>query len=121
MLTLSVRWNEWIQFPMRYQDLPLNSRIAFTIWESGGPQGKVAVGGSTLSLFSHKCTLRRGKQKLLVHRGREADGSERTTTPSKPLKRTKMDELEKVTFSHPSTAIILLLFPDILALDHQAI
>jgi phosphatidylinositol 3-kinase len=104
-------WNEWITLPIRYCDLPLSSQITFTVWDIAGPRSQVPVGGSTFRLFGKKwcacfcladimpifCrTLRRGKHRLLLWPGREADGSMRSTTSSKMGTRDEMGRLEKV-------------------------
>ncbi|KAL4247958.1 Phosphatidylinositol 3-kinase VPS34 [Abortiporus biennis] len=89
-------WNEWITFPVRYCDLPLNSQITFTVWDISGPRSASPVGGSTFRLFGKKWTLRRGKHRLLLWPGKEADGSSDTTTPSKVGTRDEMGRLEKL-------------------------
>ena len=43
-------------------------------------------------------TLRRGKHRMLLWPGKEADGSVETTTPSKSDVRDEMGRLEKVSF-----------------------
>ncbi|KAM6504309.1 atypical/PIKK/PI3K protein kinase [Amanita muscaria] len=89
-------WNEWITFPMQYCDLPLSSQITFTAWDIAGPRNAVPVGGTTFRLFGKKMTLRRGKHRLLLWPGREADGSVETSTPSKVDTRDEMGRLEKL-------------------------
>ncbi len=44
-------WNEWINLPMKYCDLPRNSQLCLTIYECCGPGKYVPVGGTTLPLF----------------------------------------------------------------------
>lgn len=51
---IATSWNEWITLPIRYCDLPLNSQIAFTVWDTAGPRSAVPVGGSTFRLFGKK-------------------------------------------------------------------
>ncbi|KAH6909088.1 atypical/PIKK/PI3K protein kinase [Coprinopsis sp. MPI-PUGE-AT-0042] len=89
-------WNEWITFPVKYCDLPASAQIAFTVWDIGGPRTAVPVGGSTFRLFGKKWTLRRGKHRLLLWPGVEADGSVETSTPSKLEVRDEMGRLEKL-------------------------
>ena len=110
------RWNEWITFPIRYCDLPLNSQVTFTVWDIAGPRAAAPIGGSTFRLFGKKWyaseflsyflsahlsrrdarSLRRGKHRLYLWPGREADGSNETSTPSKTGTRDEMGRLEKV-------------------------
>ncbi|KAJ3525845.1 hypothetical protein NMY22_g10404 [Coprinellus aureogranulatus] len=92
----SYTWNEWITFPIRYCDLPLSSQITFTVWDIAGPRAAVPVGGSTLRLFGKKWNLRRGKHRLLLWPGVEADGSLETSTPSKLATQDEMGRLEKL-------------------------
>jgi phosphatidylinositol 3-kinase len=89
-------WNEWITLPIQYCDLPLSSQITFTVWDIAGPRAAVPVGGSTFRLFGKKWTLRRGKHRLLLWSGREADGSVDSVTPSKLETRDEMGRLEKL-------------------------
>ncbi|KAI9440788.1 atypical/PIKK/PI3K protein kinase, partial [Lactarius indigo] len=104
----SYTWNEWITLPIRYCDLPLSSQITFTVWDIAGPRAAVPVGGTTFRLFSKKwhvvasgfVTLRRGKHRMLLWLGKEADGSLETTTPSKSGTRDEMGRLEKLVKKH---------------------
>ncbi|PPQ99151.1 hypothetical protein CVT24_009341 [Panaeolus cyanescens] len=89
-------WNEWITLPIRYCDLPLSSQITFTVWDIAGPRNAVPIGGSTFRLFGKKWTLRRGKHRLLLWPGVEADGSLDTSTPSKLAAQDEMGRLEKL-------------------------
>ncbi|KAH0833172.1 kinase-like domain-containing protein [Lanmaoa asiatica] len=89
-------WNEWVSLPIRYCDLPLSSQITFTVWDIESPRLAVPVGGTTFRLFGKKWTLRRGKHRLLLWPGKEADGSMDTTTPSKLGTRDEMGQLEKL-------------------------
>ncbi|KAL0579966.1 Phosphatidylinositol (PI) 3-kinase [Marasmius crinis-equi] len=89
-------WNEWITFPVRYCDLPLGAQVTFTVWDIAGPRAAAPVGGTTFRLFGKKGTLRRGKHRLLLWPGIEADGSVDSTTPSKLEVRDEMGRLEKL-------------------------
>lgn len=82
------RWNEWLTLPINYASLPLNARIALTLWDSSptggrGAQGHaIPFGGTTLALFDKDNQLHKGRQKCLVYRHEAADGNDDTTTPS---------------------------------------
>ncbi|KAJ8508903.1 hypothetical protein ONZ45_g8861 [Pleurotus djamor] len=89
-------WNEWITFPLRYCDLPLNSQVTFTIWDIAGPRAAMPLGGSTFRLFGKKWTLRQGKHRLWLWPGVEADGANDTNTPSKLDHSDEMGRLEKL-------------------------
>ena len=82
------RWNEWLTLPIPYKSLPLNSYLAVTVWDLSPTGGKdaqghaIPFGGTTLPLFDKDNQLQKGRQKCLVHRNRQADGNDNTTTPS---------------------------------------
>jgi phosphatidylinositol 3-kinase len=74
----------------------MTSQIAFTIWDVQGAGKAVPVGGTTMSMFNTKRfqltpaftlstadfrTLKRGQQRLYVHREVEADPRLDSTTP----------------------------------------
>ncbi len=44
-------WNEWINLPMKYCDLPRNAQLCLTIYECCGPGKYIPVGGTSLPLF----------------------------------------------------------------------
>nr|XP_007262933.1 phosphatidylinositol 3-kinase [Fomitiporia mediterranea MF3/22]EJD06669.1 phosphatidylinositol 3-kinase [Fomitiporia mediterranea MF3/22] len=92
----SYTWNEWITLPIRYCDLPLSSQITFTVWDIEGPRSAAPVGGTTFRLFGKKGTLRRGKHRLFLWPGVEADGSVDAKTPSKTEIKDEMGRLEKL-------------------------
>ncbi|KAI0476169.1 phosphatidylinositol 3 [Xylariaceae sp. FL0804] len=82
------RWNEWLTVPIPYKSLPLNSYLAVTIWDlspTGGKQAQghaIPFGGTTLALFDQDNQLQKGRQKCSVHRNKQADGNDNTTTPA---------------------------------------
>ncbi|CAE6463322.1 unnamed protein product [Rhizoctonia solani] len=92
----SYTWNEWITFPLKYRDLPLNAQLTFTVWDIEGPRTSAPVGGTTFRMFGKKSTLRRGKHRLLLWTGQEADGSAESRTPSKVELKDEMGRLEKL-------------------------
>ena len=57
---------------------------------------RYAVAGGDSNIYSGGRTLRRGKHRLFLWAGREADGSDESTTPSKLGTRDEMGRLEKV-------------------------
>lgn len=62
------------------------------------------MGGATLRLFGRKCTLRKGKQRVRLWQGVEADGSAESSTPSKVVagvgEADEMGRLEKLVKKH---------------------
>ena len=85
-------WNEWIQLPLKYSDLPRNALLCLTIYDCGGSMkesGKnrnlrTAIGGTTISLFGKKGLLRQGQMDLRVWAETAADQGYPTSTPGKP-------------------------------------
>ncbi|KAI1764404.1 phosphatidylinositol 3-kinase [Hypoxylon sp. FL1150] len=87
------RWNEWLELPIPYKSLAINSYLAITVWDlspTGGKQAQghsIPFGGTTLPLFDQDNQLLKGRQKCLVHRYKQADGKDNTTTPSSIVKK----------------------------------
>lgn len=83
--------------PILIKDLPLDSQLVITVYESCYTKElERAVGGTTLNLFTSNNTLRKGKQKLYLWPGVEGDGQSNTSTPSKQRQKDEMDRLEKL-------------------------
>ncbi|GMK59473.1 hypothetical protein CspeluHIS016_0800790 [Cutaneotrichosporon spelunceum] len=78
----SYSWNQSIVLPITYPSLQPTSQLTFTIWDVQGAGKAVPVGGTTMKLFRPDRTLRRGQQRLYVHRRVEADPAYDSTTPS---------------------------------------
>ncbi|KAH6894176.1 kinase-like domain-containing protein [Thelonectria olida] len=82
------KWNEWLQLPITYDSLPVNSSLAITIWDLSPTGGKGAIGhaipfgGTTLPMFDEDNQAQKGRQKCLVHRHKHADGTDNSTTPA---------------------------------------
>ncbi|ORX39878.1 phosphatidylinositol 3-kinase [Kockovaella imperatae] len=89
-------WNQAITLPITYQSLLLTAQIAFTIWDVRGAGKPVPVGGSTMSMFNSKRTLKRGQQRLFLHLGTEADPSLETSTPSEQFSSEESDEMGRL-------------------------
>ncbi|KAJ3192244.1 Phosphatidylinositol (PI) 3-kinase, partial [Entophlyctis luteolus] len=89
-------WNEWLSFPIKYKDLSLSSKIAFTIWDVHSPGRAIPIGGSTFSIFDENKTVKKGKQKLKIWPGVEADGSSNTRTDSSATELDELDRLERL-------------------------
>jgi phosphatidylinositol 3-kinase len=89
-------WNSVMNFAAKYNALPVTAQIALTIWDISKPGEHVPFGGTTVSLFSKRNILRKGRQKLHVWEGVEADGSSRSSTPGKLYRSNPLDEIEKL-------------------------
>ncbi|KAJ3023312.1 Phosphatidylinositol (PI) 3-kinase [Thoreauomyces humboldtii] len=70
--------------------------LAFTVWDAYAPRKPVALGGTTFRMFGKYNTLRKGKHKMFVWPWQEADGLDRSSTPSKVESASEMDRLEKL-------------------------
>lgn len=95
-------WNETIQFPIKYRDLPLSTQLVVNVHDIAGPLEPVVLGGSTLRLFGKKSTLKKGKQRLFLWKGVEGDGRVETGTSSKVGIKDEMGRLEKLVKKHES-------------------
>jgi len=95
-----VDWNEHVTLPVKYRDLPASAQLAVTVFDIAGPRQLAVVGGSTLRLFGNKATLKKGKQRLYLWKGLEADGRVESDTPSKVGLRDEMGRLEKLVRKH---------------------
>jgi phosphatidylinositol 3-kinase len=60
------RWNEWLLFPLRLSDLPRDTLLSFTIWDTCGPANTSVIGGTAISLFGKHGSMRRGMYDLRV-------------------------------------------------------
>ncbi|XP_030755610.1 phosphatidylinositol 3-kinase catalytic subunit type 3 isoform X1 [Sitophilus oryzae] len=76
-------WNEWMQIPLEFCDLPRTAQLAITIYDCAGPDKLMPVGGTTVSLFSKHGVYREGMLDLRVWPNVIADGNSPTTTPGK--------------------------------------
>lgn len=79
----SYAWNETLTMPIKYRDLTLDAQLALTVVDIAAPRQRQIVGGTTMRLFGKKHTLRNGKQRLYLWRGKHADGATTSNTPSK--------------------------------------
>ncbi|WVF72152.1 hypothetical protein IAT40_006964 [Kwoniella sp. CBS 6097] len=110
-------WNQTIILPITYPSLLLSSQITFTIWDCQGAGKAVPVGGTTMSLFTSKRTLKRGQQRLYVHRGVEADPKSVTSTPCELAGELEdeMGRLERLVKEHERGDIVEIDWLDSLA------
>ncbi|KAK9455873.1 kinase-like domain-containing protein [Dipodascopsis uninucleata] len=77
------RWNEWLQLPITYAQLPLSSQLAITVWDIAGPRRLIPFGGTTVPLFQDKdFTIKRGQHNLHLWLDKEADGMTNSSTSS---------------------------------------
>ncbi|XP_019862704.1 PREDICTED: phosphatidylinositol 3-kinase catalytic subunit type 3-like [Amphimedon queenslandica] len=95
-------WNEWLQIPLRYKDLPRNAILGLTVYDIQGPREVTPVGGTTVSLFNRHSCLRRGFRDLRLWPETEADCSLQDSTPGLPVGQegSEMDRLAKLVQQH---------------------
>ncbi|XP_066921593.1 phosphatidylinositol 3-kinase catalytic subunit type 3-like isoform X2 [Clytia hemisphaerica] len=93
-------WNEWVQLPVKYQDLPRNAQIGITIWDVYDAKKTRPVGATTVSVFGKHGILRQGIHDLRVWPGKVADGD--AGTPGKFIKESanEMSKLAKLSKKH---------------------
>ncbi|KAI1296923.1 Phosphatidylinositol 3-kinase catalytic subunit type 3 [Halotydeus destructor] len=87
-------WNEWLMFPVRYSDLPRDTVVVFTVWDSYGPGKPTSIGGTSLSVFGKYGSMRRGLYDLRIWPELEANGP-CTVYPSG--KSTRMEESARLS------------------------
>ncbi|KAF1927323.1 phosphatidylinositol 3-kinase [Didymella exigua CBS 183.55] len=81
-------WNEWLEIPVSYANLPASAQLAITLWDlspledADSNMHAVPFGGTTIPLFDKDNTLQKGRQRCRIHRHKAADGLSNTTTPS---------------------------------------
>eukprot|EP00760_Papus_ankaliazontas_P025458 PhM_4_TR2720/c0_g1_i1/m.105223/K00914/PIK3C3, VPS34; phosphatidylinositol 3-kinase len=75
----TVAWDSWLTFPVTYAELPLDTLLCVDVFE---PE-KGLVGGTSAHLFSARGKLKRGFRRYRLHKCRESDGSEASTTLGK--------------------------------------
>ena len=80
----SCQWDSLLTFAPKYRDLGPTAQIAVTVWEvrEGIPE-PVALGGTTLRLFSKKGRLKAGSHALKLWLDKTGDISCPSTTPGK--------------------------------------
>lgn len=66
-------WNEWLEFPIRFCDLPRDAILLITIYDYESPRKRVVVGGTSISLFGKDGVFPRGLHDLRVWMGMKAD------------------------------------------------
>ena len=61
-------WNEWVKLPVKYSDLPRTARLAVTGYDccGGSDKRQVAVGSTTVTMFTKNGTLRQGPADLRI-------------------------------------------------------
>merc|ERR1719154_1061761 len=59
-------WNQWLELPVMFSDLPSDALLCFTVFDCTGPGEREAVGGSSISVFGKKGVLRSGMMDLVV-------------------------------------------------------
>ncbi|KAK7116058.1 phosphatidylinositol 3-kinase catalytic subunit type 3-like [Littorina saxatilis] len=94
-------WNEWLQLPVKFSNLPRNAVLALTIWDIEGTFKAVPVGGTSIKFFSKRGKLRKGMHDLRVWPGTVGDGKDESSTPGKAkTNNDQMERLSKMTKKH---------------------
>ncbi|RUS87925.1 hypothetical protein EGW08_004341 [Elysia chlorotica] len=89
-------WNEWLTLPIKFSDLPREAILGFTVWDYYGTEGRVPIGGTTISVFGKRGTLRQGMHDLRIWPDQKPDTNLPTTTPGKSS-HDKMSQLFKLS------------------------
>lgn len=99
---LTFSWNEWVNLPHLFSELPRTAMLAITILDCAGAGETMVIGGTTISLFGKNGTFRQGMFDLRVWVDVEADGNAETQTPGKgkDLSKNQMQRLAKLAKKH---------------------
>lgn len=97
-----ISWNEWVNLPHLFSELPRTAMLAITILDCAGAGETMVIGGTTISLFGKNGTFRQGMFDLRVWIDVEADGNADTSTPGKGKDSSKnqMQRLAKLAKKH---------------------
>lgn len=66
-------WNEWIEFPLKFSELPRDALLGFTIWDTIGPERAIVIGGTAISIFGKRGAMRQGLHDLRVWLNRDSN------------------------------------------------
>jgi phosphatidylinositol 3-kinase len=86
-------WNEWLHFPVKIRDLPLEATLLFTMWGARDSRKPHALGGSSLPLFDGTNVLNTGRVKLYIWPNQAANAF---STPYKAPLQTDLDRIESI-------------------------
>lgn len=97
----SRKWNEWLELPIKVNQLPFNSRLQIILWEFNNSKRSI-FGETETNIFNIEddCALKRGRQKLKITLSDESIYSKPSSQPS------KMDTIEKMIKKHENGDII---------------
>ncbi|XP_044721600.1 phosphatidylinositol 3- and 4-kinase domain-containing protein [Hirsutella rhossiliensis] len=102
------KWNEWLELPITYKQLPVNARLAITVWDLSPTGGKLALdhaipfGGTTLSMFDGDNQVQKGRQKCLMPNSKASNvaaldkNAEELDRMEKLFKKHEMGEIPRV-------------------------
>lgn len=80
---VSCVWEEWLEFPVKYRDLPHDVQLGITVCGVAEARPRYVMGGATMRLFSKKGRLKDGPQVLQLSLGQAADMEFPSSTPGK--------------------------------------
>lgn len=63
---MSLRWNEWLLFPLKLSDIPRDALLVFTIIDVDDSAKPRSLGGTAISVFGKHCSMRKGMYDLRV-------------------------------------------------------
>lgn len=63
-LEYSAFWNQWLSFPVKYNDLPAKSTLRLSLFTILGPGQATLIGHADYPLFSPAGKLKKGRQKI---------------------------------------------------------
>ena len=88
----NILFNQWLYTPIKYKDLPLNTKLLIKIWDTAAPGKKVVIGQTEITLFSP--TNRHVKEGIYKFKLQNPNIESPPSNPSSALN--ELDRLEKV-------------------------
>lgn len=89
-------WNEWIKLGIKISDLPRDTILSFTIYDTYGPDKCLPVGSTSISVFSRYGSMRKGFYDLRIKPGVGSDPTG-VTTCGKSYQTDRVTTLNKVS------------------------
>ncbi|XP_044761219.1 phosphatidylinositol 3-kinase catalytic subunit type 3 [Coccinella septempunctata] len=100
--TTRYNFNEWVQLPLLYSDLPEKTIMIINIYTAGLREENMIVGGTAIPLFDKSGLFRQGIIDLRIWTGIEADPKHPEKTPFRPSEdgQEKMPRLAELVKKH---------------------
>ncbi|KAH3763765.1 phosphatidylinositol 3-kinase [Pelomyxa schiedti] len=75
VFTSQCKWDDWIEIPIAYQDIPEAAQLVFVVWDVHSPGKAKTIGRASLALFGKRKRLRKGHHRIVVRETLPVDQS----------------------------------------------